>query len=222
MRRLNFDAKNLQISTKQRISRSPNTQKRIKPVVRTMLRPSKFQSNAADAEKAATNNVFKLKPSVLDSSSHSQGSDVSSDSQTFQNPFLAHNNSVDESTTAVAAAATAEAATTAEEEKKMDENSDPLSQLSRTASLPKSNLFSVKGSFSEASGFVFGQNISERVTGAVEVTEKNGEAAAATDSSLLFSSRLNNSGSSESGAMEKKEVDGQSLLEATRKYEESK
>lgn len=179
-----------------------------------MLRPSKLPANTADGEKV-TNNVFKLKPSsLLGAQAAAAASDQPQSTTTslFQNPFLAAANSIDQEDSTLGSGEDTKDTTA----KKTDENSDPLSQLSRTASLPKSNLFTSKSSFSEASGFVFGQNISERVTNAAT------EAATAADEpsaeGLLFSSRL--AGSSLE-AMETKEVDGKSLLEATKKYEES-
>jgi len=169
-----------------------------------MLRPSKLHASAADGDKS-TNNVL-LKPSSFGAAFLGQ----SSENAALKNPFLAINTSIDEESQPAAAA---ESAVT-----KTDENQDPLSQLTRTnSSLPKSNLFAAKSSISEASGFVFGQNIGERVTGTTAAAADGADTTANNqDSNLLFSSRL----ASAEGGMEKKEVDGQSLLEATRKYEE--
>lgn len=125
---------------------------------------------------------------------------------------------------------------------KKDENLDPLAKLSGSAStggaLPKSNLFNVKAAtLSSGSGFVFGQNIGERVTGqsanifgtvtkeSDEKTEKKDETesscngAGSSGSGLFFSNVATNSNNVE--AIESKESDGKSLLEATREYEES-
>lgn len=129
---------------------------------------------------------------------------------------------------------------------KKDENLDPLTKLSSTGSsggaLPKSNLFIVKAAIlSSGSGFVFGKNIGERVTGqssnVLRTTTKNLEdneeekklvdeqesscnGAGSSASGLFFSNVATNSNNAE--AIESKRVDGKSLLEATRQYEESK
>lgn len=128
---------------------------------------------------------------------------------------------------------------------KKDENLDPLAKLSSsgstsTGALPKSNLFNVKAAtLSSGSGFVFGQNIGERVTGqssnifgaVMKESEQQEEKKVATElesscngagssgSGLFFSNVATNS--SNADVIESKESDGKSLLEATREYEES-
>uniref|UniRef100_A0A336KY02 CSON001278 protein n=1 Tax=Culicoides sonorensis TaxID=179676 RepID=A0A336KY02_CULSO len=133
-----------------------------------------------------------------------------------------------------------------EEKEKKDENLDPLTKLSSTGgsssagALPKSNLFNVKAAtLSSGSGFVFGQNIGARVTGTNQSTnlfgsattkkeEENGESkstsedasscngAGSSNAGLFFS----NAASNNAEPVESKKVDGKSLLEATREYEE--
>lgn len=129
-----------------------------------------------------------------------------------------------------------------ETQEKKDENLDPLAKLSSSGStstggaLPKSNLFNVKAAtLSSGSGFVFGQNIGERVTGQSAnifgtATKSEGEeektveaeeecnGAGSSGAGLFFSNVATNSSIVE--GIESKEVDGKSLLEATRQYEE--
>lgn len=215
-----------------------------------MLRPSKFQLSSADSENAGNS---LLKPSKF------TANNLSEDSNSGSNPFFkaSNNTSVDDDSSN--AFGTTPARMT--DEGKSDENADPLSKLNRSsAALPKSNLFSVKSTISDNSGFVFGQNISDRVTGTGATTKNHGgldgikevdedgdtaanttTVAAGSDDGVCGSSSSNNhshaavAGGSVVGplfsvaavamsttcdVLEKKEVDGQSLLEATKKYEE--
>lgn len=134
--------------------------------------------------------------------------------------------------------------TNSKEESKKDENLDPLSKLnsSSTGALPKSNLISVKAAtLSSGTDFVFGQNIGERVTtsqgsnifGSTSTkTEDDKEKmeneansscnGAGTSATGLFFSNVASSNSRNAERIELREVDGKSLLEATRQYEESK
>lgn len=177
-----------------------------------MLRPSKFQLSSTDGESGSNS---LLKPSRFASTAAAFSEDSNSGSS---NPFLSvANTSIDEDSSSAAASK--------RDEGRSDENADPLSKLTRHSQLPKSNLFSGKSSISETPGFVFGQNISDRVVGTAEKGDDGdvGEAQRSEPESgggLLFSAGLAKSASAE--ALEKKEVDGQSLLEATKIYEQSK
>ncbi|XP_059611199.1 ran-binding protein 3 isoform X2 [Phlebotomus argentipes] len=106
------------------------------------------------------------------------------------------------------------------------ENSDPLSLISRNG-LPKSNLFNTTGNpIASNTGFVFGQNLHERVTGntidAKDTGEKSDsaeEAASGGPSGGLFFSaaqQSQNSNASNSANSQK------SLTEVAREYEESR
>lgn len=197
-----------------------------------MLRPSKFQISTTDSENAGNS---LLKPSKF-------SSNMPEDSNSSSNPFFraSINTSIDEDSSNNAFGVTTTAART-NDDGKSDENADPLSQLTRANALPKSNLFRVKSTISDDSGFVFGQNISERVVepareagskdceatsgdngavgGTVEAGGSDNQANEGASVSMLFSVGVNSSHQPSEG-LEKKEVDNQSLLEATKKYEE--
>lgn len=209
-----------------------------------MLRPSKFQINSTDSENV-NNSAGLLKPSKF--VPNLTAVEEANNSTNCSNPFLrAVNASIDEdsSNNAFGGQATNTiASNNKQNDEKCDENADPLSQITnKFDSFPKSTLCSVKSTISDNSGFVFGQNISERVTGTVEnngdkqdVTSNDGAVASNScvndkqdqqgcdgdSGGLLFSSSLaKNQAGTGVDALEKKEVDGQSLLEATRQYEE--
>lgn len=212
-----------------------------------MLRPSQFQANSGSSSDSER--TFKLKPSSLSVSStsnsiekpegtsetknNSNNSDGTTTTESpfkvnnlFNNPFGRDEESPKPSN---------KDPEKKDETAKVDENLDPLTKLNSGA-LPRSNLFNVKASTlsSSETGFVFGQNISERVIGNPNATaadertkelekltaEPSENVDANSSSGLLFSSGITNTSSVE--VIEQKEVDGQSLLEATRKYEESK
>ncbi|XP_058057481.1 ran-binding protein 3 [Anopheles bellator] len=124
-------------------------------------------------------NSFNLKPSVLKPSQLSfggiganregngaekNGNDPAAPPSVASNPFLKMQHSEDDQTENETSDSKDGSAGG-----KGDSNSnsvDPLAKL-KSASLPKSNLFANvgKSTLSEASGFVFGQNVHERVTG---------------------------------------------------------
>lgn len=124
------------------------------------------------------------------------------------------------------------------------EKEDPLGTLNRPT-LPKSNLFANVKSISENTGFVFGQNVHERVTGAGENLETSATPTAGLSFSSTVISTTNNSNDSSSsnstntptaaqqsgaaagtngGGGDKPEstTAEESLEEAARKYEESR
>jgi Ran-binding protein 3 len=116
-----------------------------------------------------------------------------------------------------------------------DKKPDPLTPLTQLANgMPKSSLFTnVTSTISENSGFVFGQNVHERV---IVENKQPTTSEAATGADNLFSASGSSSGSaglfasstevnteqktSENGEASK--TDSQSLVEAARKYEESR
>ncbi|XP_058812206.1 ran-binding protein 3 [Topomyia yanbarensis] len=108
-----------------------------------------------------------------------------------------------------------------------EESADPLASLNRS-SMPKSNLFANVKSISENSGFVFGQNVHERVTGENVQTDNS-----VTTAGLSFSNTVTNSSSDScptnptaagGGVAGNATCDGteESLEEAARRYEESR
>uniref|UniRef100_A0A182N9X6 RanBD1 domain-containing protein n=1 Tax=Anopheles dirus TaxID=7168 RepID=A0A182N9X6_9DIPT len=135
---------------------------------------------------ASLGNSFNLKPSVLKPSQLSfggigctkEGNGATADKNgsdslglAATNPFLKTQNSEDEPTEGEAKDSTADSSKVAKDGNNSansnSNNIDPLAKL-KSASLPKSNLFAnvKKSTLSEAScGFVFGQNVHERVTG---------------------------------------------------------
>lgn len=117
------------------------------------------------------------------------------------------------------------------EDSKAVQKEDPLSLLKKNG-LPKSNLFTtVKSSIAESSGFVFGQNVHERVVGenvqSTSKSEENKESSEAgdaestsnTSTSSLFSNVIQNS---KNQAVNQKESESKSLTEIAREYEESR
>lgn len=110
---------------------------------------------------------------------------------------------------------------------KKEEKSDPLSLLTKNGSIPKSTLFSNTKTVSENVGFVFGQNVHERVTGEIAQTDvkKNDEKDTAGSNSdgsagLLFSSAA--AQTTTTVETQVKETNSKSLTEAAREYEESR
>lgn len=113
---------------------------------------------------------------------------------------------------------------------KKEEKSDPLSLLTKNGSIPKSTLFSNTKTVSENVGFVFGQNVHERVTGGeiaqTDVKKKDDEGAGTTNSDsstgLLFSSAAAQTTTTTTVENQTKETNSKSLNEAAREYEESR
>lgn len=83
-----------------------------------------------------------------------------------------------------------------------EENVDPLAQLNR-ATLPKSNLFANVKAITQNTGFVFGQNVHERVTGENLQSSDSGSVATAglSFSSTVATTNSNDSSSSNSVAV---------------------
>uniref|UniRef100_A0A182HYR4 Uncharacterized protein n=1 Tax=Anopheles arabiensis TaxID=7173 RepID=A0A182HYR4_ANOAR len=214
-------------------------------------------------------NSFNLKPSVLKPSQLSfggigsikegngaaadkNGNDAVAPAPT--NPFLKTQFSEDEPSDADAKGGSAESSKSATDKdgdnSTNSNNIDPLAKL-KSASLPKSNLFAnvKKSTLSEAScGFVFGQNVHERVTGenlsnasantlpttgfsfATSVAATAGESGAGgaggntanTASSNASGTATGKDGSDSSDGSSREPKDRESLEEAARRYEESR
>lgn len=210
---------------------------------------------SCSAGSSALSSGFNLKPSVL-KPSHFGGATFggsgfnpeqnnSSGSNSFgSNPFLKTQHSEEEPAAAATGQQQTASDSTNNDDKEDASGPDPLTALNRST-LPKSNLFANVKSISGNAGFVFGQNVHERVTG------ENVDATATPTAGLSFSSAgaTNNSNDSSSsnsttpastaasaagsGATaqgnngEKSESTGagggeESLEEAARKYEESR
>uniref|UniRef100_A0A182K0F2 RanBD1 domain-containing protein n=1 Tax=Anopheles christyi TaxID=43041 RepID=A0A182K0F2_9DIPT len=210
-------------------------------------------------------NSFNLKPSVLKPSQLSfggigsikegngadkNGNDAVAPAST--NPFLKTQFSEDEPSDADAKGGSAESSKSGTDKdgdnSTNSNNIDPLAKL-KSASLPKSNLFAnvKKSALSEAScGFVFGQNVHERVTGenlnasantlpttgfsfATSVAATAGDAGGAggTGNTANITSNASGTapgkdGSDSSDGSSREPKDCESLEEAARRYEESR
>ncbi|XP_030563628.1 ran-binding protein 3 [Drosophila novamexicana] len=109
----------------------------------------------------------------------------------------------------------------------IDERPDPLSML-RNNGIERSNIFAAAKTTLprvQTSGFIFGQNVHERVVGENVSTESNAEAASsgtaeATSSQLLFSSVIQKAAQSTDNNKDTSEA--KSLNEVAREYEESR
>lgn len=114
-----------------------------------------------------------------------------------------------------------------ENSEKKEEKSDPLSLLTKNGSIPKSTLFSNTKTVSENVGFVFGQNVHERVTGEISQTDvkkkDDDDTGTKSDGSagLLFSSAAAQT-TTTTVEGQTKETNSKSLTEAAREYEESR
>ncbi|XP_055551751.1 ran-binding protein 3 [Wyeomyia smithii] len=179
-------------------------------------------------------NSFNLKPSVL-KPSHFGGfggfggekknaeNSQNSDNTVALNPFLKTQISEEEPE-----------AKTQNDDKDKEDTADPLSKLNR-ATLPKSNLFANVKSISENTGFVFGQNVHERVTGESVQTDGSNPTAGLSFSSTVTNNSNDSNSSNPAGvvggnaaagnATSGSRLDGsndESLEEAARRYEESR
>lgn len=109
---------------------------------------------------------------------------------------------------------------------KKEEKSDSLSLLTKNGSIPKSTLFSNTKTVSENVGFVFGQNVHERVTGEIaqtDVKKKDDDDTGTTNpDGLLFSSAAAQTTTTATVEGQTKETNSKSLTEAAREYEESR
>lgn len=183
---------------------------RLNPAIRaSMLRPSQFSSQlnttaATEEPKSDALNDAKVNPFLKETSTEELTSEISKDSTNV-------------------------------DKKEEKSTSDPLSLLTNVCNgLPKSNLFVAKASIplAENSGFVFGQNVHERVTGeniqttsttsnATKLDGENSSTSSSTASNLLFSSAIQHTKSDEEEKAPK-ETDSKCLNEVAREYEESR
>lgn len=190
---------------------------------------------------------FNLKPSVL-KPSHFGGSafqNSSSGSNSFgSNPFLKTQQSEEDPDSEAAGKPTETSSEgAAKNDKEEGSGSDPLAALNRST-LPKSNLFANVKSISENKGFVFGQNVHERVTGGENIDVSATPTAGLSFSSATATATNNSNDSSSSNSTtpastnaaagstgnngDKPESTGaggaadESLEEAARRYEESR
>ncbi|EDV94981.1 ran-binding protein 3 [Drosophila grimshawi] len=140
------------------------------------------------------------------------------------NPFLREQREEDEDASAQVVESTEN---TDKDDDDIDERPDPLSML-RNNGIERSNIFaSAKTTLPrvQTSGFIFGQNVHERVTGENVSTESNAEAATsgtaeATSSPLQFSSVIQKAAQSTDNNREAAEA--KSLTDVAREYEESR
>lgn len=188
-------------------------------------------------------NSFNMKPSVLKPSHFGGGfgsfgaqkkdEDQTNSNSFGANPFLKTQVSEDDGSQPK------------KEDDKTDkeENVDPLAKLNR-GTLPKSNLFANVKAITQNTGFVFGQNVHERVTGENLQSDSGSVATAGLSfSSTVATTNSNDSSSSNPAAVgggtaaaaggsgtvatgaaggSKSEGGDESLEEAARRYEESR
>lgn len=224
----------------------------VNPVLRSgVLRPSVLGPSVLGAAALgnSNNNSFANvnANSISNSTATSNNGDDEEDSvssTTNHNPFMREQKEDDEEESTENESSAAEGAVGGEsasekamEDKKSadddepDERSNPLSLL-RKNGLERANLFAAAKSsmpLVEKSGFVFGQNVHERVVGeninpdGVLRTD-NSEASCSTSGELLFSSVIRNAakaGESDKGATAK-ENETKTLTDVAREYEESR
>lgn len=191
-----------------------------------------FGSCSSSAVASGPINSFNLKPSVL-KPSHLGGFGGDKLQQLDQNQT---NNSFGSNPFLKTQASEEDSESRPEDDRPdKEENSDPLAKLNRS-SLPKSNLFANVTSIRENKGFVFGQNVHERVTGDNLPTD-NANPTAGLSFSTAVTNNSNDSSSSNSAAVAGGSAPGsatagskpgesgageESLEEAARKYEESR
>ncbi|KXJ68529.1 hypothetical protein RP20_CCG002855 [Aedes albopictus] len=192
-------------------------------------------------------NSFNLKPSVLKPSHFGGGfggfgdkkaedQNQTNNSNSFgANPFLKTQVSEDDGS---------EGAKKDDDKSDKEENVDPLAKLNR-ATLPKSNLFANVKAITQNTGFVFGQNVHERVTGdnlqaadsstvptaglsfssTVATNNSNDSCSSSQGAAGGTQTNATSAGTSVSAASTGSKPEGagdESLEEAARRYEESR
>ncbi|XP_036324796.1 ran-binding protein 3 [Rhagoletis pomonella] len=223
----------------------------VNPVLRSgVLRPSVLGSSVSGAAALANSNNNSLGNANASSNSTATVNNVDGDeedsvsSTTNHNPFMreqkdddeeAENNEASADEGAVGGDAANDSETTddkkAADDDEPDERTDPLTLL-RKNGLERANLFAAaKNSIPlvEKSGFVFGQNVHERVVGENVNPEgaaksENADAGCSTSAELLFSSVIQNAakaGESDKGAAPK-DNETKTLTDVAREYEESR
>uniref|UniRef100_A0A1Q3F5D3 RanBD1 domain-containing protein n=1 Tax=Culex tarsalis TaxID=7177 RepID=A0A1Q3F5D3_CULTA len=205
--------------------------------------------SGSTALAAGTGGGFNLKPSVLKPShfggSAFQNNSSGSGNSFGSNPFLKTQQSEEDPEGEAAAGQQAETSSDGAVKVGKEDGSggvDPLAALNRS-SLPKSNLFANVKSISENKGFVFGQNVHERVTGGENIDVSATPTAGLSFSSTVATTTNNSNDSSSSNSTtpaastaaataagstgtnngDKPEATAdESLEEAARRYEESR
>ncbi|KAL5285004.1 RANBP3 family protein [Megaselia abdita] len=156
-----------------------------------------------------------IRPSVLGSNLNTAAlpEEEKSEETLTANPFVREDNTLDTSGSGTAAGVSNDGDSTKAEE--VDDKLDPLTLLNKNG-LPKSNLFAQVAKAGSGSGFVFGQNVHERVVGDNLTPSSNDEGEKSSDNvSSMFAKVAE-------GASTTKEPDGKSLDEAAKEYEESR
>ncbi|KAH8388220.1 hypothetical protein KR093_000710, partial [Drosophila rubida] len=178
-----------------------------------------------------------LRPAVLGDSSvlgsvHSNASnDIEGSGGIVGNPFLREQREEEDDSSAAVVESTEKSD---KEDDEIDERPDPLTML-RNNGIERANIFAASKTNLprvQTSGFIFGQNVHERVVGVIYIisqenvsTEANAEAAVsgsteATSSQLLFSSVIQRAAQSTDNNKETSEA--KSLNDVAREYEESR
>ncbi|XP_055853564.1 ran-binding protein 3 [Episyrphus balteatus] len=173
-----------------------------------------------------------LRPSVLGSSLNSSNNsdgkakDGENDSESL-NPFLRESKDDDDDGQEAGASSENNKRDESDDDEK-DDRPDPLNLLAKNGFERASLFAAAKSSMPrvERSGFVFGQNVHERVTGenihAESSTSKSDNSTASADSPLLFSSVIQAAAKPENEGAAKESTDAKSLTEVAREYEESR
>lgn len=175
-----------------------------------------------------------LRPSVLGSSLNSSTNnadgkeDGNNDGESL-NPFLREPKDDDDGDGKEAGAGASSESNKKDEsdDDEKDDRPDPLNLLAKNGFERASLFAAAKSSMPrvEKSGFVFGQNVHERVTGenihAESSTSKSDNSTTSSDTPLLFSSVIQAAAKPDNeGAVAKESTDAKSLTEVAREYEE--
>lgn len=171
-----------------------------------------------------------LRPSVLGSSlnstNNSDGKEDSNNDGESLNPFLREPKD-DEGNGREAGASLENNKKEESDDEEKDDRPDPLNLLAKNGFERASLFAAAKSSMPrvEKSGFVFGQNVHERVTGenihAESSTSKTDNSASSADTPLLFSTVIQAAAKPDNeGAVAKESTDAKSLTEVAREYEE--
>jgi Ran-binding protein 3 len=196
-----------------------------------MLRPSSFGTSVT---VETSNNTNESSEKENASGGVAGGGCAEEETAPTFNPFKNVNQSIEENAVADKEKAI-EPGEVSPRSDSAEKKPDPLTPLTQLANgMPKSSLFTnVTSTISENSGFVFGQNVHERV---IVENKQPATAEPATGADNLFSASGTSSGgaslfaSSSDASTEQKtsengeasKTDSQSLVEAARKYEESR
>ncbi|XP_037029263.1 ran-binding protein 3 [Bradysia coprophila] len=176
------------------------------PIKSGLLRPSAFQNNSSSEASSSSSTI---RPSVLKTD---DSSTVVSTSSSF-NPFQ---NSTDEEVQSK------EKTSTNGNAADSHSSTDPLFSLVKNG-MPKSNLFTTKSTIpiAENSGFVFGQNVRERVTGesvSDQTPDSTNEPSSSGELFAIASAQCQSTDNNDKPV----EASVEMLTEATRAYEQSR